>query len=52
MLVKHLVALQTLPSGQVTMDLANIEITKAGLHVFPSRNYIPTDCSLYPYEIA
>ena len=27
MLVKHLVALQGLPSGQVTMDLGNIELT-------------------------
>ena len=50
MLVKNLVALQGLPSGQVTMDLGNIELTmslsKAGLHVFSSGYFVLTDYCL------
>ena len=50
MLVKHLVALQGLPSAQVTMDLGNIEPTmslpKAGLHVFSSGYFVHTDYCL------
>ena len=50
MLIKHLVALQGLPSGQVTMDLGNIELTislsEAGLQVFSSGYFVPTACCL------
>ena len=48
--MSHLYALQGLPSGQVTMDLGNIELTKslfkAGLHVFHLDHFVLTDYCL------